>query len=103
MGYEIMYKPLYDPFGKVILIPSVLARKSGQKLNDIRHVITSPAFIINVRDEKFYFFRLTSHDTNMLVEVHCKKEQLVVQKLLENPSVEYILILLKKGALISFQ
>ena len=96
-------RTLLDPLGNKILIPASVAKKGVQKLNDIRHVVTSPAFIIKIRDEKLYFFRLIGWETNMLVEVDVQKKQHIIQNFIENPSVDYISRLLVKGALISFQ
>lgn len=96
-------RTLLDPLGNQVLIPNSIAKKDCQKLNDIRHVIASPAFIIKAHDEKLYFFRLIGWETNMMVAVGVQKNQHIVHSCIENPSVDYISSLLRRGALMSFQ
>lgn len=95
-------QPLCDPLGHTIFIPSAISMQTYYKLNDIRNVVTSPTFIIRAGDDRLFFFRLIDWKVNMLVEVQMQKQQYIVYNCMENPSVDYVSMLLKKGPLISF-
>ena len=96
-------KPLLDPLGNTIQIPEGISEECTRKITEISEVITTPNFMIRERGEKMYFFRLIAWHINMMVEVCLRENDFVVASCQENPSADFISLLLTKGNLISFQ
>lgn len=95
------YRTMKDPLGNAIQFwfssePFALC------FDDIRRVVTAPAFIIQIGLEKLYFIRLLDFDLTVLIEAEAKALDFVVQACTVNPPVEYISLLLEKGRLIPF-
>lgn len=95
-------KTIRDPLGNLIQVPpqsscSIFKRS----LDDIRQVVTSPAFIIQIGLSELYFFRLLDWELNLMVVVKAKGTRFIVDGYTINPSVELISSLLEKGKLIS--
>lgn len=95
-------KTIFDPLGNAVQLPLIFST-CGRDYNDISQVIVAPSFIIQVRDEKLYFFRLITWETNIVVEACLCSEVFLVNNWIENPTKEYVSCLLQKGSLISFQ
>ena len=95
-------KPLKDPLGNKIRFPLEL-NVSQRSYSEIMRVITEPTFLIKEKKKKkMYFFRLINVNINLLVEVQTGGRTFVIKSCVENPSVEYIATLLRKGSLSSF-
>ena len=93
---------LQDPLGHAVLLSPTLLGKEDWSIEDIVKVITTPAFLIDERQEVLYFFRLLEENVNLMVEAKASPDGFVVAKYAINPSVESISVLLNKGRLISF-
>jgi hypothetical protein len=94
---------LVDPMGNTVWFPMSINSLSKRKYKAISAVITAPAFIIKEKNKALYFFRLITANTNFLIEVRLIKNEFVVNACMENPSAEYVSVLLKKGHLYSFR
>lgn len=95
-------KPFCDPLGNLVQLPMIFSN-CGRDYDEICQVITAPSFIIFIKHEKLYFFRLIDWETNIVVEASLFDEQFVVSNWTENPTTEFVSNLLQKGSLISFQ
>lgn len=96
-------EPVHDPLGHQIHFPpSFFYSKTARGYDELIHVITDPAFIILVKKEAIYFFRLIDPDINLVIETKANNDYFLATDCIENPTVGYISSLLKKGGLISF-
>ena len=90
-----------DPLGnRVHLSPEW--NNDPQSVNQLKQIIAAPAFMITITNGPLYFIRKLSPRVNKLVEVKFSDAAYTVHNLIDNPTVEYISALLKKGRLISF-
>ena len=94
-------KPLKDPLGNQVLL-SASFKGALPSPEQLRAVITEPAFIIKVKAETLYFVRLVGHNLNLLIEAIAEEQRYVVINSIENPTADYISKLLEKGSLLSF-
>lgn len=95
---------IQDPLGNTILVPSTLHLSEGNRiLSEIRQVITTPAFVIQIEKEALYFIRSIDWEHTLMVEAKLSQSHFIVEACTQNPSPEYISSLLKRGDLISFQ
>jgi hypothetical protein len=94
---------LSDPLGNTVVVPAIILNsEDGRCYNDIKIVITDPAFVIEIKKEELYFFRLIDFGINILVEAKMKNSVFSVEACIENPTTEYIADLLKKGILFAY-
>jgi hypothetical protein len=95
-------KAIRDPLGNLIQVPHHSSCSTFKlSLHDIRQVVTSPAFIIQIGLNELYFFRLLDWELNLMVEVKANNKEYIVNGCTVNPSVEFISSLLEKGKLTS--
>lgn len=95
-------QPLRDPLGHHIQLPAPLSTISTREYDDISQVITTPAFVIKEQNQKLYFFRMINWELNIMVQAQLIGNLFIAIACVENPTVELISRLLKKGSLISF-
>jgi hypothetical protein len=96
-------QPIQDPMGnQVHFFPSFFEAETTRDYDELKIVITNPAFVIRVKKEAIYFFKLIRDDMNILIEVKSKDGDYIVMDCVENPTVGYISGLLKTGELLSF-
>jgi hypothetical protein len=98
----LLIKPLQDPLGNQIRVSSELIEGCSDGLKTIRSVITSPAFVIMIKNRSLYFIKSVPSGTNLLIEARAYPQGYTARSCRENPSVEYISRLLTKGCLVSF-
>lgn len=98
-----MQSKLSDPFGNTIVVPGVILNNENcRSFEEIRKVITDPAFVIQIHKHELYFFRLIDMGVNILVIAKVEKLVFLVKTCMQNPTPEYISELLRKGALFPF-
>ena len=99
----IPVQSIQDPLGHTIFISlEYLNIKMDLSLVDIKKVISTPAYIIEVEKASLYYFKLIRGGLNMMIEVIIKKEKYFMNMVMENPSAEFISELIKNGSIISF-
>jgi hypothetical protein len=96
------FKIYTDPLGNTVLFPLNFTGASHTTYEEVSKVVTDPSFLIRGKKRKLYFFRLSGAGVTMLVEARMIKDQFEVKACVQNPSREYISILLRKGPLLSF-
>jgi hypothetical protein len=97
-------KCIQDPLGNTILIPSTLyLLEGGRSLSEIKQVVTTPAFVIQIVKETLYFIRSIDWEHTLMVEARLSQSYFIVKACTQNPTPESISSLLKRGGLISFQ
>jgi hypothetical protein len=69
---------------------------------ELKMVITTPAFVIRIAEERLYYFRLLEEKTTLMVEVEFNNSVYNALAYIENPTIKPISELLKKGALYPF-
>lgn len=95
-----MGKFITDILGNTVLITPHLHDKGGFSYDEIKNVLTNPAYIIEVRGKALYFFSPFDLGKNVLLEVVLKDEYYSTAALVNNPSKEYTMQLLSKGSLV---
>ncbi len=94
---------IQDPLGHTILISlEFLNINMSMPLQELKNVISTPAFIIQVEKARLYYFKIIKQGMNIMIEVIIKEEKYFVKACKENPSIEFISGLIKNGSIISF-
>ncbi|MFL5740651.1 MAG: hypothetical protein ACJ75B_10570 [Flavisolibacter sp.] len=101
------YKLIKDPLQHHILLDDGLARPAdlyqfSNFLDQAEDVIVHPGYMIDGGESGIFYFKRVGDNTNILLEARLKDEMMVVQRMIVNPSIEYISNLLKTGSLIRF-
>lgn len=97
------YHTIKDPLGNLIKVPLSLVEETGERsFFHFVEIISSPAFIISVKDDSLYFIRKINARLNVLIEAGCKEDFFIAKTFIKNPSAEYISKLLEKGFLTSY-
>lgn len=96
-------EPILDPLGNWIQFSaSFFNQRKPRLFDELKPVIARPSFVISVKGEGLYFFRLINPDVNVLIETRANNGDYIAVDYVENPSVSYISSLLQKGSLLSF-
>lgn len=70
--------------------------------SEYQKVIKTPAFLIEGTSEDLYYFRQTDWESTLLIEAKGEDGLFIARNFVENPTVEYVAQLLKKGTLKCF-
>jgi hypothetical protein len=94
------HSKLFDPLGNTVVVPDIILNSDKcRSYNDLKIVITDPAFVIKVNREELYLFRFIDFGINILVKAKAKDLVFFVEACIENPTTEYVADLLRKGVL----
>ena len=95
-----MSKFITDILGNTVLITTQSFNKGGFSFDEIKNVLTNPAYIIEVRGIALYFFSPFDFGKHVLLEVVLKDKFYSTAGFVNNPSKEYTMQLLSKGSLV---
>jgi hypothetical protein len=97
------FKTLTDPIGhKLIVNPRLYTADGCKDFEEVAQIILSPDFIITIKEEANYYFRLLEWEMNIVIEAKEINGYFVAEKSLLNPTSEYVSDLLKEGMLTTF-
>jgi hypothetical protein len=97
------FQSIQDPLGNTIIVTSdYFNTNMSLALPEIKEIIATPAFIIQVENASLYYFKLIHSGLNMMIEVITKDKEYFISRCMENPSIEFISGLLKNGIISSF-
>lgn len=103
---ELFPKLIADPLNNKVLVEKKFSEQiklSGMDNVTLpEEVITDPAYIIEVPSQALFYFKPIDWDMNLLIEAEAIEGVFVARHFKENPSVDYIAQLLKKGRLFRF-
>ena len=91
-----------DPLGNKILLDEDFHNDYNLKEREVKQIIETPAFLIQIGIDQLFYFRLLGWEKNFLLQADFKDGKYKAGNILEGPSVEKISSLLKEGRLISF-
>jgi len=95
-------KSVQGPKGHQILIPSDFSiENTSIDIHAVTKTIISPAFMI-INNNEIYFIKLIDWNRNLMVRTFALGSAFVITDCIENPSIQFLVMLLKKGQLISF-
>lgn len=99
---------IFDPSDRDILLPDNLHVQQAENdppahllIGDYQRVIETPACIIELSPEHIFYFRSVEWNVTVLIEVILQKEQWIAVNCLKNPSVAFIMDLLREGRFIA--
>lgn len=93
-----------DPIGYEIYLPAELFRQAEslpQGCDDMKHVLETPACIIELPNRRRCYFRSLAWNVTILVSVVYAGEQWKAVSYLRNPGREYIQQLLQEGTFVA--
>ena len=97
-----MSKFITDILGNTVHVTTQTYNNGGYSYDEIKNVLTNPAYIIEVRGMALYFFSPFDLGKIILLEVVLKDKNYSIAGLVNNPSKEYTMQLLSKGELVHF-
>jgi hypothetical protein len=96
-------KTITDPLGhKLIINPNLYSADVCKDFEEVAQVILSPDFIITVKQEANYYFRLLEWEMNIVIESKLIDGNFIAEKTIVNPTTDFVSGLLKKGMLTTF-
>ena len=95
-----MSKFITDILGNTVFITPYFFDRGGYSYDEIKNVLTNPAYIIEVRGKALYFYSPFDFGKNILFELVLKDNYYLTAGCINNPSKEYTMHLLSKGGLV---
>jgi hypothetical protein len=105
MNVEMLeLKKVVDPLGHTIIIsPDINKDSIFSTLDEIKQIISSPSYIIKLKQDVLYFFRLLDWDLNIAIEARkTTGNHYQVENCITNPTPAFVSHLLTDGVLTSF-
>lgn len=92
-----------DPKGNHVLIPAdYLEAKNRSYFGYIQETLTAPAFMLDIASIGIYYFKLINWQVNFMVQTRLNGSYFIVEECIENPTEDFVMDLLNKGGITSF-